>query len=98
VADRLVWTLVNRGQFSIDDFEQRDLESGMFLRPDAQRRYFEAYERWMLAPGADRGVSFRRLLQKEVENWVKFLRDGVPEAAWSPFCFGFEATREGTGR
>ncbi len=98
VADRLVWTLVNRGQFSIDDFEQRDLESGMFLRPDAQRRYFEAYERWMLAPGADQGASFRRLLQKEVENWVKFLRDGVPEAAWSPFCFGFEATREGTGR
>lgn len=88
VADRFVWTLVNRGYFKADDFEQREAGSGVYLRPDPQRKYFEAYEKWMLTPvgsrAGERTWTFRSLLRDEAEAFVRYLRDG---GAWSPFSY-----------
>ena len=89
MADRLVWTLVNRGQFGPEDFEQRSPESGVFLAAHSQRGFFEAYEKWMLSPVvAAGGLTFRVALQKEVEAWVAYLRES--SGPWTPFSFGAE--------
>ena len=83
-ADRLVWTLVNRKQFRAEDFERRDENSGLYLRPDGMRRYLEAYERWMLAPVGGGQRTFRGLLRAEAERFVESLRSGK---AWEPFSY-----------
>ena len=92
VSDRFVLTIVNRGQLQEDDFEQRDNHGGLFLKPDAMRKFFEAYERWMLTPVLHEGEKqyhFRDLLRREVANFAAMLRGGTK---WSPYGYGL--TRE----
>ena len=52
------------------------------------RRFFEAYERWMLTPVLREGEKqyhFRDLLRKEVANFAAMLRNGNK---WAPYGFG----------
>ena len=88
VSDRFVLTIVNRGQMRGDDFERRDDHGGLFLKPEAMRRFFEAYERWMLTPVMREGekqIHFRDLLRKEVANFAAMLKSG---SKWQPYGFG----------
>ena len=92
VADRFVLTIVNRGQMQPGDFEKRDDHGGLFLKPEAMRRFFETYERWMLTPVLrveDKQYNFRDLLRKEVANFAALLRAG---GKWQPY--GFDTERE----
>lgn len=87
VADRLVWTLVNRQQLGPADFSRREGQDGVFLEPAALRRFFEAYEKWMLTPVGSRAQekarTYRDLLRHEVEAFVEYLRS--EGGSWSPF-------------
>jgi hypothetical protein len=47
LVDRLVLTVLDRGQFSDGDFEKGE-SGGMFLLPEASKRFLGEYERWML--------------------------------------------------
>jgi len=88
IADRFVLTTVNRGQIQAEDFEKRDDHGGLFLKPEAMRGFFEAWERWMLTPVAREGekpVHFRDLLRQEVANFAAMLRTG---SKWDPYGFG----------
>jgi len=80
VADRFVLTEVNRLVFQSADFELGDGHGGLFLKPAALRRFFEAFEKWML----EGKVSYRRRLREDVENFASFLRNG---GEWKPFGF-----------
>ncbi len=88
VADRLVLTMVNRGMFSQEDFEQNDRNAGLYLRPGPQREFFAAYERWMLTPAGTKdggkARTFRSLLGAEADAFSRFLREG---GQWSPFSY-----------
>ncbi len=81
VADRLVLRLSNKNMLQADDFEKRDGRSGIFLKPAAMIRFFEAYEKWMLLKTADRPC-FRDLLKSSCERMAGCLRDGTP---YKPF-------------
>ena len=65
VADRLVLTLVNTHAMEGDDFHAGGEGHGVFLSPKAMKRYFEEYERWMLARAEGR-TPFREKLRHEV--------------------------------
>jgi len=94
VADRLVLTLINRGAFTEADFHAQPESKAVFLTRDALRRFFDFYERWMLAepplksPPADAPArprpAFRDLIKREVENFAAALRG---KAEWSPFVW-----------
>ena len=62
VADRLVWTLANRGELSGEDFSQPEPGQSLRLTPQALKRVVGAYEKWMLAH-REGGPSFRYLLR-----------------------------------
>ena len=82
VADRLVLTLANRGEFKAEDFETAGESGGLFLRPAALKRFFGEYEKWMLARSA--GGSFRERLRRHVSVFAAALED---ERDWSPVRF-----------
>jgi CRISPR-associated protein Cas1 len=87
-ADRLVLTMVNRRQITVEDFEPRDAHGSLFLKPGTMRMFFEEYEKWMLAPIArvnDRPVTFRSAIRSEVDRFAKTLKSNDP---WTPFAFG----------
>ncbi len=56
VADRLVLMAVNKAVFQPDDFqkaggrETSEGQEGLYLAPEAMKRYFAQYEHWMIAP------------------------------------------------
>jgi CRISPR-associated protein Cas1 len=80
LADRFVMAEVNRSVFQSDDFEPGDRYGGLFLKSGAMRKFFEAFERFML----EGKVAFRQRLRDEVEKFGGFLRQG---GEWSPFAF-----------
>jgi CRISPR-associated protein Cas1 len=84
LADRLVLTMCNRKQFSEADFET--VEAGaLHLRPEASKRFFAEYERWMLhAPLTDSNTGFRPVLRKTVEDYAAAVRDVHP---FTPFLY-----------
>jgi CRISPR-associated protein Cas1 len=84
LADRLVLTMCNRHQFSEADFET--VEGGaLHLRPEASKRFFAEYERWMLhAPLTDSNAGFRQALRKTVEDYAAAVRDAHP---FTPFIY-----------
>ena len=90
VADRFVMTEVNRGVFQAEDFQARDDHHGVVLTPVALRKFFEAYERWMLAGVGKQGeakVTFRDCLQEEVRRFARFMMEG---GEWQPFRYPLE--------
>ncbi len=102
VADRFVLTIANRGQVREDDFERRDDHGGLFLKPDAMRKFFDAYERWMLTTvereprekSEPKQWHFRDLLRREVANFQAMLKSGDK---WVPYNFApNQETPEGT--
>ncbi len=86
VVDRLTLTLVNREMLGTEDFRSGGERPGVFLKPEAMRRYFGEYERWMLerpivkepAAGSAPRQCFRDLLKDEVEKLASALRDARP--------------------
>lgn len=87
LADRLVLTMCNRRQFSPADFET--VEGGaLYLRPEASRRFFAEYERWMLhADMGGGGTGFRQALRKTAEDYAAAVRT---TSAFAPFFYGAE--------
>ncbi len=81
VADRFVLQLVNHRIVGAGDFVNRSGFTGVFLAPPALIRFFECYEKWMLAtpPG---GICFRQRLHHQAEAMVRTIRDGVDLAAY----------------
>ena len=82
LADRLVLTLLNRRQFSQADFEPSEKE-GLYLRPDACKRFLTEYERWMLhgSVGTD-SAGFRLHLRATVEEYGAALRNSASFRPW----------------
>ena len=77
VADRLVWTLANRGELSGEDFSQPEPGQSLRLTPQALKRVVGTYEKWMLAH-REGGPSFRDLLRAEVRKLLTGLRQKQP--------------------
>jgi CRISPR-associated protein Cas1 len=90
VADRLVLKLVNMRVLEAADFQPGGGGHGVFLSPRPMKRYFEEYERWMLAKeaGAETRPGFREAVRAEVEKLCAALRQG---AAFVPWRFRTEA-------
>jgi CRISPR-associated protein Cas1 len=83
VADRLTLTLINKRVLEAGDFQSGGEGHGVFLSPKPMRRYFEEYEKWMLAK-SEGGTGFRETLRHEVEKLGKSL--GSREA-FTPWVF-----------
>lgn len=49
IADTFVLSVVNWGQFRVDDFE-RYASGGVFLTPDPRRRFLKAFEKFLARP------------------------------------------------
>jgi CRISP-associated protein Cas1 len=88
IVDRFVLTYANRQQCRAEDFDRRGESQGLFLKPDALRQFFEAYERWMLqgVGRAEEGkVTLRIALRREVNRFADFLlrrrKESIP---WQP--------------
>ncbi len=87
-VDRLVLACVNRETVKAEDFEHHGDSEGVFLIPEAQKRFLAAYEKWMLSPaGKDGRLERRRVLRAEAERFAGALREGTV----------FEPWREGLG-
>ncbi len=91
LADRLVLTMCNRHQFDEGSFEP--MEAGaLYLRPEASKRFFAEYERWMLhAPLGAHGEGFRQALHKTVEEYAAAVRDARD---FVPFLYEANETAE----
>ncbi len=96
VVDRLILTLLNRRQFSKDDFEPAigGADAGLYLRPEPAKRFLIEYERWMLrcsSPAASdtaalaAAQNFRATLRAEVERFTATVRDSKRE--YAPFAW-----------
>ncbi len=82
VADRLVLWLVNQGAVDATDFVAGgEAGHGVYLSPKALKRYFEAYEKWILSR-ADGSTGFRVAMREEVEKLSAALRTGGEFAPW----------------
>lgn len=82
VADRLVLLQVNQGAVDATDFVAGgEAGHGVFLSPKALKRYFEAYEKWMLSR-ADGSTGFRAAMGAEVEKLSAALRTGGAFEPW----------------
>ena len=90
VADRLTLTLVNRQMVTAEDFQAGGPGHGVYLAAKPMRRYFEEYEKWMIAR-REKG-SFRDALRQEVEKLCRALRLGESFEAW-----GFAEGKEEAG-
>ena len=85
VADRLVLKLVNLRVLEAVDFSGGGQGQGVFLAAKPMKRYFEEYERWMLAKGeggAETGPGFREAIRSEVEKLCGALRRSEPFVPW----------------
>ncbi len=89
LADRLTLTLLNKDILNADDFSSGGPGHGVYLTPNAMKRYFAEYERWVLRkpPGQ---TSFRECLRAEVEKMCTALRGGAAFEGWR-----FRAETEG---
>jgi CRISPR-associated protein Cas1 len=81
VADRLTLTLVNKRMVAAEDFQPGGAGHGVFLAAKPMRRFFEEYERWMIARREPKG-SFREALRHEVEKLCGALRQGQAFEGW----------------
>jgi CRISPR-associated protein Cas1 len=82
LADRFVLTLINRRQFSDADFEPSEKE-GLYLRPEACKRFLAEYEFWMLhSPINKDATGFRPQLRATVEAYAEALRNKTDFHPW----------------
>jgi len=75
LVDRLVLRLVNRRSFRPEDFIRQD--EGVWLSPEALRRYLAAYEACMRQP-APGGRTWRELLDEQIRRMVRAILHGEP--------------------
>ncbi|MCC6343674.1 MAG: CRISPR-associated endonuclease Cas1 [Bryobacterales bacterium] len=84
LVDRFVLHLVNRRSFDAADFHTVAGSDGMFLAPEPMKRFFQAYEQWMLTRTPSTGLPFRQLLRAEAESLVHSLHQ---QEEWTPFLW-----------
>ncbi len=82
LVDRLVLGLVNRRSFGPEDFFTREEDHGVWLRPEALRRYLAAYEAFMRRPVGGTGGTIRGLLDEQARRLARAILTGGP---YSPF-------------
>lgn len=75
IADRFVLQLVNRKVVGPEQFVSRAGGAGLYLTPEALIRFFECYEKWMLATPVA-GICFRQRLHHGAEDMARAIRDG----------------------
>jgi hypothetical protein len=73
-GDRLVMKILNLRVLGVDDFEERDGRTGVWMKPRALVRFFEHYETWMM----EGQPSLRDRLKHDVEGMAHSLRTGEP--------------------
>lgn len=83
-ADRLVLRLVNLSMLGEHDFHRDATENLALLTPEAAKRFFGEYERWMMQP-RENGRSFRQALRSDVERLATAIDDGT---VWTPYHAG----------
>ena len=76
IADALVMYVLSKGIIQLRDFEEPDGKGGVYLKPDAVKRFISEYETKIRAKAqylsyADFAVSFRRAIELQVEQYVK---------------------------
>ncbi|WP_322797777.1 CRISPR-associated endonuclease Cas1 [Thermoflexus sp.] len=74
--DRFVLSLVNRRSFGPEDFEQREEDRAVLLRPDALRRYLAAYEAFMGRPVGGGPQTARGRLDEQVRRLARAIWSG----------------------
>ncbi|MFN3929439.1 MAG: CRISPR-associated endonuclease Cas1 [Thermoflexus sp.] len=75
LVDRLVLRLVNRRSFRPGDFIEQD--EGVWLSPEALRRYLAAYEAYMRQPAPGRRT-WRELLEEQIRRMARAILHGEP--------------------
>ncbi len=80
VADRFVLRLVNLKTIGEDDFTHAS-NGACYLSGLALKRFFAAWEQWMLKPRDDK-AGFRQILHREVERFGAGLRSNTPFVPW----------------
>ena len=100
LADRLTLALVNREMIQAGDFHADSERPGVFLKPQALRKYFGEWERWMLDRSPEtglKGTRWREALKAEVEKLAAALREGTDFAPfrWQPEKESAEGTEAG---
>jgi hypothetical protein len=78
--------LVNLGQLKAEDFEA-GAPGGVFLKHEGMRRYFGAFEEWMIS-AREGAATFRETLQEEVRRFAAAIRARTP---FRPFRLAGEA-------
>jgi len=75
LIDRFCLSEANRRVFQPDDFEQRQAgkKTGIFLKPQAFKRFLSRYDAWMRQERASGKPSYRSLLQARVEKFRSIL-------------------------
>lgn len=94
VVDRFCVRAVNLRRFRPDDFAPPRADGGVYMTPDARRRFLELWEAHMLAPLCvdenERVLDARRTMQRQVERLLDVIlgRCGayVPFNAAEEFC------------
>jgi CRISPR-associated protein Cas1 len=86
LVDRLVLTVLNRRQFTHEDFEKGEGD-GLYLEAAAARRFLTEYERWMLhEPAGGNREGFRGALRDSVRSYAAALRNSET-SSYEPFLF-----------
>ncbi len=84
IVDRLTLELVNKEILAEDDFEER--EGGVFLKEKSIRKYFEHYEKRMLALFTEeeesKDINFRKIMFRQVQCFVKTIQENME---YTPF-------------
>ena len=84
LVDRLVLTLIQKGQIKVGDFERQ--LGGLYLKERGRRKFLEEWEKRLLTTihhrGLKRNVSYRTLIRLELYKLEKHL---IGEREYEPF-------------
>lgn len=76
IADSVVMYVISKGIIQYRDFEKPDGRGGVYLKPDAAKRFIAEYETKVRSKAqylsyADFAVSFRRAIELQVDRYIK---------------------------
>jgi CRISPR-associated protein Cas1 len=84
IADSLALNVTSRGIVKASDFQEPDLEGGIYLNHDSAKKYIGEYEKKVrrqaqYLPYVDYSVSFRRAIEMQCQRLAKAIEEGDPE-------------------
>ena len=86
IVDSLVLTVTNRQVITPSDFTWPNLEGGIYLTDEAKRVFLKAFEERLgettTHPDVKTKVSYRRVIQLQVQRYKLNLLDGTPYAPY----------------